>query len=102
MTYESPAVLGDSRLQSETLESLTSAIHYHAWLTSLASPYLGDDPIELGSGLGDYAQAWLDGGLARIRVTERDPVRLARPQRTVRRRQSGSYGRSRCFPRPAS
>jgi SAM-dependent methyltransferase len=77
MTYESPAVLGDSRLQSETLESLTSAINYHAWLTSLAWPFLGDDPIELGSGLGDYAQAWLDGGLARIRVTERDPARLA-------------------------
>jgi SAM-dependent methyltransferase len=77
MTYESAPVLGDSRLQSETLESLTSAIHYHAWLTSLASPFLGDDPIELGSGLGDYAQAWLDSGLERIRVTEQDPARLA-------------------------
>lgn len=77
MTYLSPPVLGDSQLQSETLESLTSAVRYHVWLTSLASPFLGDHPIELGSGLGDYAQAWLDGGLERIRVTERDPARLA-------------------------
>jgi hypothetical protein len=62
MTYESPAVLGDSRLQSETLESLTSAIHYHAWLTSLASPYLGDDPIELGSGLVTMPRRGLTAG----------------------------------------
>jgi hypothetical protein len=45
MTYLSPPVLGDSQLQSETLESLTSAVRYHAWLTSLASPFLGDHPI---------------------------------------------------------
>jgi SAM-dependent methyltransferase len=77
MSDESSGVLGDSRLQSETLESLTSAVRYHAWLTSLASPFLGDDPIELGSGLGGYAQTWLNNGLERIRVTERDPARLA-------------------------
>jgi SAM-dependent methyltransferase len=69
--------LGDSALQSMTLESVASAVEYHSWLTSLAAPYLGDDPIELGSGLGDYAQAWLDGGLPRITVTEVDPSRLA-------------------------
>ena len=76
MNPETPTVLGDSQLQSETLESLMSATRYHAWLTSLAEPFLGDDPIELGSGLGDYAQSWLDRGLERITVTERDPARL--------------------------
>ena len=80
MSSEGPAVLGDSQLQSETLESLTSAERYHAWLTSVAEPFLGDDPIELGSGLGDYAQTWLDRGLERITVTERDPARLAQLQ----------------------
>ena len=69
--------LGDSALQSTTLGSVASAVSYQAWLTSLAEPYLGDDPIELGSGLGDYAQSWLDGGTPRITVSEVDPSRLA-------------------------
>ena len=72
-----PVALGDSALQSTTLESVASAVNYHAWLTSLAAPYLGDDPIELGSGLGDYAQTWLDGGTPRMTVTEVDASRLA-------------------------
>ena len=74
---ESPQALGDSVLQSSTLESVASATEYHAWLTSLAEPYLGDDPVELGSGLGDYAEAWLANGLPRITVTEVDPGRLS-------------------------
>jgi SAM-dependent methyltransferase len=52
-------------------------VQYHDWLTSLALPYLGDSPIELGSGLGDYAQTWLDRGVDRITATEVDPSRLA-------------------------
>jgi SAM-dependent methyltransferase len=75
---EAPAALGDTVLQSETLESLASAVNYNNWLTSLAAPHLGNTPIELGSGLGDYAQAWLDAGVPRITTTEIDPWRLAR------------------------
>ena len=71
-----PRPLGDSRLQSRTLESVASAANYHAWLTDLARPHLGDHPLELGSGLGDYARIWLDGGLPEITVTEADPDRL--------------------------
>jgi SAM-dependent methyltransferase len=69
-------VLGDSALQSQTLESVASAVRYHDWLTSLALPHLGEHPLELGSGLGDYAQQWLDRGVPRITVTEVDPSRL--------------------------
>lgn len=72
-----PTAAGDSQLQSQTLESLADAKNYHRWLTDLARPYLGDHPIELGSGLGDYAQQWLDDGVPRITVTEVDPPRLA-------------------------
>jgi SAM-dependent methyltransferase len=72
-----PRALGDSALQSQTLESIASAVQYHAWLTSLARPYLGEHPIELGSGLGDYAQTWLDSGVPAITATEVDPDRLA-------------------------
>jgi SAM-dependent methyltransferase len=72
-----PGVLGDSRLQSQTLESVASAVHYHAWVTDLARPYLGDCPVELGSGLGDYAVRWLYAGVPTITVTEADRGRLA-------------------------
>lgn len=76
---ESPKgeVSGDSALQSFTLESLESAVNYHAWLASLAVPYLGDDPIEMGSGLGDYAQRWLASGAPKVTATELDPSRVA-------------------------
>lgn len=74
---EEPVALGDTSLQSATLESLASAVNYNNWLTSLAVPHLGDTPIELGSGLGDYAQTWLDTGVPQITTTEIDPFRLA-------------------------
>lgn len=72
-----PTAAGDSALQSQTLESLADAVNYHRWLTDLALPYLGEHPIELGSGLGDYAARWLADGVPAITVTEVDPSRLA-------------------------
>jgi ubiquinone/menaquinone biosynthesis C-methylase UbiE len=73
---ELPAAMGDSVLQSQTLESVASAVQYHDWVTSLALPYLGESPIELGSGLGDYAQTWVDHGVDHITTTEVDRSRL--------------------------
>lgn len=70
-----PSVAGDSQLQSFTLESLASAVNYHRWLTDLVRPYLGEDAIEVGSGLGDYAQTWLDTGLERLTVSDADQSR---------------------------
>jgi SAM-dependent methyltransferase len=72
------AMMGDQVLQSQTLESVAAkAVNYHRWLTSLAVPYLGDHPVELGSGLGDYAERWLAAGVAGLTVTDIDPPRLA-------------------------
>lgn len=71
-------VLGDTELQSEVLESNADAVNYHQWLCSLALPYLGDDPIEIGSGLGDYAETWLEMGVPKVTVTEADPGRWRR------------------------
>jgi hypothetical protein len=68
--------LGDSELQSQTLESLSVAANYHDWLSSLALPYLGEHPFEVGSGLGDYAAAWLAAGVPRITVSEADEMRV--------------------------
>ena len=68
-------VAGDSTLQTFTLESLTSAVNYHSWLTALVAPYLGDDPLEVGSGLGDYADRWVQGGQGRMTVSDADASR---------------------------
>lgn len=78
---EDHPVSGDSKLQSCTLESLTTAVRYHSWLTTLVRPYLGENPLEIGSGLGDYAQTWIDTGTPQITVSDRDPSRFALLQR---------------------
>lgn len=66
----------ETQLQSEVLEDLRGARRYRGWLVGLVSPYLGDDPIEIGSGIGDYA-AELAAGRASYTATEPDPDRLA-------------------------
>jgi hypothetical protein len=70
-------VLGDTELQSQALEDNSAAVNYHAWLCSLAQPYLGDHPVELGSGHGGYVETWLESGVPSITATEADPQRLA-------------------------
>jgi SAM-dependent methyltransferase len=70
------AGVGEHAYQHRVLESLGSAQNYIAWLASLARPYLGSDPIEIGAGAGDYAAAWLAEGVGRITLTEVDPYLL--------------------------
>nr|WP_239676954.1 methyltransferase domain-containing protein [Natronosporangium hydrolyticum] len=66
----------ETELQSEVLEDLRGARHYRRWLVRLAAPYLGDSPIEIGSGIGDYA-AELAVGRESYTATEYDPQRFA-------------------------
>src|SRR3954466_13340170 len=68
-------ITGDQRNQSEVLEGLATAVNHRRWFVELALPYLGDNPIEIGSGLGDYALEWADH-LPRFTATEADPDRL--------------------------
>ncbi len=68
-------VAGDSRLQSDVLEDLSDARRYRRWLTDLALPYLGDHPLEVGSGLGDYVAEYLPT-VRNITATEGDESRL--------------------------
>ena len=62
-----------SSLQHSVLEALEGAKNYNAWVASLVLPYLGDDPIEIGSGTGTNAALLLGAGLGRLTVTETDP-----------------------------
>lgn len=66
---------GDSRLQTAVLEDLTDASNYRRWLADLVRPYLGDSPLEIGSGLGAYVAEWLSD-VPRFTATEPDPTRL--------------------------
>lgn len=66
---------GDWQVQSEVLEGLATAVNHRRWFVELALPYLGDDPIEVGSGLGDYALEWA-AHLPRFTATEADQDRL--------------------------
>src|SRR4051794_22322393 len=68
-------ITGDQRIQSEVLEGLATAVNHRRWFVELALPYLGDNPIEIGSGLGDYAAEWAEH-LPRFTATEADPDRL--------------------------
>jgi hypothetical protein len=52
-------VIEHDDVQSRVLEDLSKAVNYRRWLAGLAAPYLGDDPIEIGAGNGDYAVEWL-------------------------------------------
>ena len=65
-----------SELQSEVLEDLASAVNYIDWYAGLARPWLGPNPLEIGSGHGSYAAAWAAAG-QRITASEADPGRLA-------------------------
>lgn len=65
-------------LQLRVLEALESAHRYNRWIADLTLPYLGDDPVEIGSGIGVSAQLWLDSGLPVITASELDPDSLRR------------------------
>ena len=74
--YGVPDVSGDSRLQTDVLESLSDARRYREWLAGLALPHLGDHPIEIGSGNGDYALEWAPY-VKQLTATEADRGRYA-------------------------
>jgi ubiquinone/menaquinone biosynthesis C-methylase UbiE len=39
--------------------ALAGCRNHRKWFAGFARPYLGDCPIEIGSGLGDYAREWI-------------------------------------------
>ena len=81
-------VAGDTEVQSEVLENLSLARNYRKWIVDLSRKWLGDAPLEIGSGMGDYAQAWAERGHVDHTVSEADPMRLG----DLRRRFEGSTG----------
>jgi hypothetical protein len=72
---DTTGILGDQVVQSEVLEGLAMAKNHRKWFVAFATPYLGNDPIEVSAGLGDYAAEWLTH-VPRMTLTEADPRRL--------------------------
>ena len=50
---------GDRQIQCDVLVALAECRNHRRWFADFARPYLGDHPIEIGSGLGDYAREWI-------------------------------------------
>ena len=64
-----PGINGDQCVQSEVLEGLATAVNHRRWFVELAVPFLGDDPIEIGSDflingtdVDGFDSAWLANG----------------------------------------
>jgi ubiquinone/menaquinone biosynthesis C-methylase UbiE len=68
-------LLGDQVVQAEVLEGLAMARNHRRWFVELAVPHLGEHPIEIGAGLGDYAAEWL-AHVPRMTLAEAQPDRL--------------------------
>src|SRR5215218_3535757 len=71
----SAEILGDQLIQSEVLEGLAMAKNHRKWFVAFATPYLGDHPIEVSAGLGDYAAEWLEH-TEKMSLTEADSGRI--------------------------
>jgi 2-polyprenyl-3-methyl-5-hydroxy-6-metoxy-1,4-benzoquinol methylase len=52
-------IRGDRQIQCDVLVALAECRNHRKWFAEFARPYLGDHPIEIGSGLGDYAREWI-------------------------------------------
>ena len=63
-------LMNSDAFQTEILEVAQSAINYRKWLARLTFPYLGSNPLEFGSGIGDYADEWILLGCKKITVSE--------------------------------
>ena len=66
---------GDRQTQHDVLEALAECANHRRWFAAFARPYLGEHPIEIGSGFGDYAKEWIPA-VDKFTATEADPALL--------------------------
>ena len=67
---------GDRQIQCDVLVALAECQNHRKWFADFAKPYLGEHPIEIGSGLGDYALEWIPVA-EKYTATEADPALYA-------------------------
>jgi hypothetical protein len=66
---------GDRQTQHDVLEALSQCANHRKWFAGFALPFLGEHPIEIGSGFGDYAMQWIPSA-DKFTATEADPALL--------------------------
>jgi ubiquinone/menaquinone biosynthesis C-methylase UbiE len=66
-------IRGDRQIQCDVLVALAECQNHRKWFAGFADPYLGEHPIEIGSGLGDYAMEWIPR-VEKFTATEGDPA----------------------------
>ena len=74
--YDVDQIRGDRQIQCDVLVALAECRNHRKWFAGFAKPYLGEHPIEIGSGLGDYALEWIPS-VEKYTATEADPALFA-------------------------
>jgi len=74
--YDVDQIRGDRQIQCDVLVALAECQNHRKWFAGFADPYLGEHPIEIGSGLGDYALEWIPR-VDKYTATEADPALFA-------------------------
>jgi SAM-dependent methyltransferase len=73
VTGDAPMIRGDRDIQHDVLVALAECRNHRKWFAGFAKPYLGESPIEIGSGLGDYAREWIPL-VSSFTATDADPA----------------------------
>ncbi len=58
---------------AETLQVMSAARQYNAWMYDVIAPYVGQRVLEVGSGIGNMSEHILAGGPERLVLTDLDP-----------------------------
>ena len=66
-------IRGDRQIQCDVLVALAECQNHRRWFAAFAKPYLGEHPVEIGSGLGDYAREWIPL-VSSFTATDADPA----------------------------
>jgi SAM-dependent methyltransferase len=73
-----PAPLPGDLAGAETLELLASAPQYNRWQFEMVAPFLGRRILEVGSGIGNMSEQFLEGRPELLVATDTDPYYRAR------------------------
>jgi SAM-dependent methyltransferase len=76
------ALRGDRQTQHDVLAALAECANHRRWFAGFARPFLGEHPVEVGSGLGDYALEWIPL-VDKFTATEADPAMLGTLQQEM-------------------
>jgi ubiquinone/menaquinone biosynthesis C-methylase UbiE len=81
-SIDTSQIRGDRQTQCDVLVALAECGNHRKWFADFAKPYLGEHPVEIGSGLGDYALEWIPLS-EKFTATDADPALLTELKKTM-------------------